>query len=78
MLDSFIQTISEVQLGANAELAVLLVVASVLGIAFRFLKQPLILAYLATGILIGTFGFLNLKDGEVIEVFSTLGIMFLL
>ncbi len=78
MLDFFTEVIGEIQLSAQAELAILLVVASVLGIAFRFLKQPLILAYLATGILIGAFGFLNLRNGEVIEIFSTLGIMFLL
>jgi Kef-type K+ transport system membrane component KefB len=67
-----------IELTSQAELAILLVIASVLGILFRIFKQPLILAYLVTGILIGTFGFLNLKDGELIEVFSTLGIMFLL
>ncbi len=70
--------IGEVQFSAYAELTILLVVASVLGVGFRFLKQPLILAYLATGIIISYFGFLNIGDGEVIEVFSTLGIMFLL
>jgi Kef-type K+ transport system membrane component KefB len=67
-----------IELTSQAELAILLVIASILGILFRIFKQPLILAYLVTGILIGTFGFLNLKDGELIEVFSTLGIMFLL
>ncbi len=63
---------------SQVELAVLLVSAAFLGIIFRFFKQPLILAYLVTGIIIGTFGFLNLEDGNVIQLFSTLGIMFLL
>ncbi len=67
-----------IELTAQAELAVVLVLASILGIVFRILKQPLILAFLATGIIIGAFGLLNLKEGEVIETFSSLGIMFLL
>lgn len=69
---------TNIELTAQAELAILLVIASVLGLLFRAFKQPLVLAYLVTGILVGTFGFLNLKDGELIETFSALGIMFLL
>lgn len=73
-----INLLQSIELTSQAELAILLVVASLLGILFRVFKQPLILAYLFTGILIGAFGFLNLRDGELIEVFSNLGIMFLL
>jgi Kef-type K+ transport system membrane component KefB len=69
---------ANIELTSQAELAILLVIASVLGILFRFLKQPLVLAYLVTGILVGTFGFLNLREGDMIETFSALGIMFLL
>lgn len=78
MSNFFINLFANIELTAQAELAILLVLASVLGILFRFLKQPLVLAYLVTGILIGTFGFLNLRNGELIETFSALGIMFLL
>ncbi len=60
------------------ELAIILAIASVLGIFFRFVKQPLVLAYLVTGILVGYFGFLNMEDGGIFKVFSTLGVMFLL
>ncbi len=78
MSNPFIHFFTNIELTAQGELAILLVLASVLGILFRFLKQPLVLAYLVTGILVGTFGFLNLKEGELIETFSALGIMFLL
>ncbi len=69
---------SNIDLTAYEELAVLLVLASILAIIFRSLKQPLILAYLFTGIFIGLFGFLNIKEGDLVDVFSSLGIMFLL
>lgn len=62
----------------EVELAILLAFASLIGIFFKLLKQPLILAYLFTGILIGSLGFLSIEEGGIIEVFSTLGIMFLL
>ncbi len=78
MIDFFINAVSQIELTSQAELALLLVLASFLGILFRFLKQPLILAYLVAGILIGIFSFLNIQEAEVFEVFSTLGIMFLL
>jgi len=76
--DFIAEIISNTEISALVELAILLVIASFLGIIFRILKQPLVLAYLTTGILIGAFGFLRLEDGDVIEVFSALGIMFLL
>ncbi len=78
MLEKISSFFLEINFSPEAELALLLVIASVLGILFRFLKQPLVLAYLVTGIIIGSFGFLNIKNGEMIDVFSTLGIMFLL
>lgn len=58
------------------QLAVVLSVASVLGYVARSLRQPLILAYLATGFLLRYFYPAGVHDGLVI--FSDLGIMFLL
>ncbi len=78
MLEFFEQLIENTGNVALVELALILIFASFLGIIFKMLKQPLVLAYLATGIFIGIFGFLKLESGDVIEVFSTLGIMFLL
>ncbi len=60
------------------ELAIIVLIASVLGIAAKLTKQPIILAYLATGAVIGYFGFFNLADKETFRLFSDLGIMFLL
>lgn len=60
------------------ELATVVVVAAALGIIARFLRQPTILAYLATGALIAALGFLNPMRHESLQLFSELGVMFLL
>lgn len=60
------------------ELAAVVLIASALGVLAKILKQPIILAYLATGALIAYLGFLNFADQETFRVFSDLGIMFLL
>ncbi len=60
------------------EIASILVLASILGIILRILKQPLILAYLITGLIIGYFGFFDLGDREALDFFSNLGVIFLL
>src|SRR3989344_1401093 len=64
--------------GGILELAIVVSIAAVLGIIMRLLRQPVILAYLATGAVIGFFGFTNLADQETFKLFSDLGIMFLL
>ena len=60
------------------ELAIVVFIAAVLGIVAKFLRQPTILAYLAAGAVIGYFGFFNFDDREIFQIFSDLGIMFLL
>lgn len=64
--------------GGVFELAIVILVAAVLGIVAKLFRQPVLLAYLATGMVIGYFGLLHVKDKEVFSVFSDLGIMFLL
>lgn len=64
--------------GGLFELAVVILIAAALGIVAKLLRQPIILAYLVTGICIGYFGFFNIQSGEMFSVFSDLGIMFLL
>jgi len=64
--------------GGLFELAVVILIAAVLGIVAKLLRQPIILAYLLTGITIGYFGFFQIRNGEVFSIFSDLGIMFLL
>jgi Kef-type K+ transport system membrane component KefB len=67
-----------IDLTPQVELAILLFFVSVIGILFRFLKQPLVLAYLVAGIVISVFGIFNIQEGKTIEIFSSMGIMFLL
>ncbi len=64
------------------ELAVIVCLAAILGIVAKFLKQPLVLAYIGTGIVIGliqkSMGSFTFASADVFHLFSELGIMFLL
>jgi Kef-type K+ transport system membrane component KefB len=60
------------------ELAVVICLAAALAIIFRILKQPLILAYILTGILLGPVGLIHLGNGEVMSAMGELGITLLL
>lgn len=64
--------------GEILELTLLILIAAALGIVLKALRQPLILAYIATGIALAAFGFLNIGNRAVFDSFSQLGIMFLL
>ena len=64
--------------GGIFELAIVIFMATALGLLAKAFKQPVVLAYLVTGALIAYFGFFNLADKEVFSIFSDLGIMFLL
>jgi Kef-type K+ transport system membrane component KefB/voltage-gated potassium channel Kch len=59
------------------ELAAIILIAAVLGVLIRQLKQPLILAYLVTGFVIAYIGWINL-DKETFKLFAELGVVFLL
>ncbi len=60
------------------ELTVVIIVATILGIIFSKLKQPVILAFIVTGIVLGA-SFLNaITYSELLNIFSELGIAFLL
>jgi Kef-type K+ transport system membrane component KefB len=63
---------------AFLELSAVLVLATVFGIFAKVLKQPLIVAYIFSGITISIFGFFNDFDRGVLELLSNLGIAFLL
>src|SRR6201999_3817366 len=52
--------------------------AWVLGLAAHFFRQPLILAYLIAGFLIGPFGTGWVRSQESIAVISELGLIFML
>ena len=63
---------------AFLELASVLVLATIIGIILRSFKQPLILAYIFSGIIISLFGFFKNIDKSVFDLLSNLGIAFLL
>jgi Kef-type K+ transport system membrane component KefB len=62
-----------------SQLTFIIVLAAFLGILARWAKQPTILAYLIAGILVGIFGYFDIsQDSHMYQVFSDLGIMFIL
>lgn len=67
-------------LGGVFDLALIVLIAAILSLIAKFLKQPLILAYILAVVLITYLGFLNIdiESTETFQVFSNLGIMFLL
>lgn len=60
------------------ELAIIFGGASALATLFLFLKQPIILAYIALGILVGPSGFNFVKNTSEIEQLSHFGVILLL
>src|SRR3990167_5595031 len=60
------------------ELAGILVLATGLGIVAKGLKQPLIVAYIFTGVVISYLGLFRGIDQGILESLSNLGIAFLL
>src|SRR3989344_8251222 len=64
----------------NIFLQISILLLIVLGISFltRILKQPLIIGYILSGIIIGPFLFDLLPHKETLEIFSQFGIAFLL
>lgn len=60
------------------ELSIVILVAAVLGILARFLKQPIILAYIFSGVAIGFFSFFHLTNKDMFQTFSEIGLMLLL
>lgn len=60
------------------EITLIIILASFFSILFKFLKQPAILAYILTGIIIGPFGNLQLQGQDFLKTLGELGITFLL
>ena len=55
-----------------------IIAATIVGYIVRALKQPLIPAYVLTGLLIGPLGFKIISDGHIIASLAEIGIAFLL
>ena len=60
------------------DIAVLVSLAALLGLLAKTLKQPLVLAYLTTGVIIAYLGVFKSGNMETFRIFSDLGIMLLL
>ncbi len=60
------------------ELAFVLTAAVGLGWLARLLRQPLVVAYLTVGLIVGLLGFRPVADNETYRLFSELGVMLLL
>jgi len=60
------------------QITIIVCLAAVLSVVFRFLKQPIILAYILTGIIIGHMGFFPSRSNDVLLSLSDIGITFLL
>ncbi|MFA7309097.1 MAG: cation:proton antiporter [Patescibacteria group bacterium] len=52
--------------------------ATILGVLGKLMRQPLVVAYILTGFLLGPFLFGVINNQEVVSLFSTIGIAFLL
>ena len=62
-----------------SNIGLVFVIATVFAFIAKFLKQPLILAYLVAGVVIGPdIGFALVKDKETIELISEIGLILLL
>ncbi|MDP2638218.1 MAG: cation:proton antiporter, partial [Candidatus Levybacteria bacterium] len=60
------------------ELTLILCLVAFLSIVFKILKQPIILAYILTGIIIGPFGQLQLGSNQFLQAMGQFGITLLL
>jgi Kef-type K+ transport system membrane component KefB/Trk K+ transport system NAD-binding subunit len=60
------------------ELALIIGVAAILALIGRMIKQPPIIAYLITGILIGPLAFNLLRSTELVQALAHIGVAFLL
>lgn len=61
-----------------AELSLIIVLASVMALIMRLIRQPLIIGHILTGIIVGPSVLHLIKTPDTIEVFSNIGIALLL
>lgn len=60
------------------DLTVIICIAAFFSLVFRFFKQPEILAYILTGILIASFHFFKSSNEDILQTMSQLGVTLLL
>lgn len=65
-------------MGIFFDITVIICIAAFLSIVFRIFKQPEILAYILTGIIIGPLGLFHISDHSILQTMSQFGITLLL
>lgn len=60
------------------KLAIILLISFILAYLLNLIKQPLIIAYILTGIIVGSYLVTSLETKKIINVFSELGVAFML
>src|SRR3989344_7580705 len=60
------------------QISIVIAIVLAVSLVMRFLKQPLIVGYIISGIIVGPFVFNLITQNETIQVFSEFGIAFLL
>ncbi|PIQ81109.1 MAG: sodium:proton exchanger, partial [Candidatus Pacebacteria bacterium CG11_big_fil_rev_8_21_14_0_20_34_55] len=60
------------------EISIVLALATLISFVMKYLKQPLIVGYILTGVLAGPYVLNLLQSHETLELFSKLGITILL
>ena len=61
-----------------AEITVIICLAAFFAVILKWLKQPVILAYILTGIIVGPLGFINIQSRDLLQVMGDVGVTFLL
>ncbi|HVT00793.1 MAG TPA: cation:proton antiporter family protein [Patescibacteria group bacterium] len=60
------------------DFTIILILASVLAVVFRLIKQPPILAYILAGIIIGPLGLIHIQNADLIKSMAEIGVALLL
>ena len=61
-----------------AEITVIICIAAFFAVILKLLKQPVILAYILTGIIVGPLGFINIQSRDLLQTMGDVGVTFLL
>lgn len=61
-----------------AEISIIIVIAAIVAGVMRLLRQPIIISYIITGLLVGPYLFNIIQDTEIVNVFAEIGVALLL
>ena len=60
------------------EITIIICLAAFFAVVLRWLKQPIILAYILTGIIVGPLAFINIQNRDLLQTMGDVGVTFLL